>query len=485
MWNQPDEHSAQYAGSAANADRSTRSSARVRSGQPTQPATCFICDARDTIDREISGRWLAARLIAHTSPISQSQLFGVMCCLVHAWRMYATYAPTSLQTTPMAPGASDIFALQQVLNAIVQEFALLTSRLARRGFHSHSIHHGNRKITGMPTCPLCDEIRPAVDQKALGLFLADYGAANPTERQNLLWALCPSDHRLIFAYVSRTSELSQTRPLEALPPPPTPRPLMDSDGWWQVPGHSTHGKPFVQSLLDPTSDLPDQFCPLCWAQAHQEHMLAAVMQRGLPYTEDGEDAVVEVGDERWQFETALTWDIETLCSRHMALVRVARLSDTHTSSSEHTGHTVNAGTRPADPWNPSQWPSGALRATPSEATCPICRILSGWDAVRQEGLLRAARKTLLLEDISAQLREALKGRQTPLCLPHWRSLITTADREALDTLLGWQFRSVWALQDRLDEASRQLNYGHHTDRGEHDATDPRRAAYLFLAGYPR
>ena len=74
MWNLPDEHAAEYPGSAANADSSARSLARVRSDQPT---TCFICHARDTIDQEISARWLTARLTNHTSPISQSQLFGV------------------------------------------------------------------------------------------------------------------------------------------------------------------------------------------------------------------------------------------------------------------------------------------------------------------------------------------------------------------------------------------------------------------------
>ena len=166
--------------------------------------------------------------------------------------------------------------------------------------------------------------------------------------------------------------------------------------------------------------------------------------------------MIEVRGERWRFETALAWDVEALCSRHMALVRRARLSATR--SSEHAGNIENvgnAGARFADFWNPSQWPSGALRATPPEAPCPLCRVLSGWDVVRQEGLLRAAGKTPLVEDITVQLREALKGRQTALCLPHWRDFTATADSAALETLLGWQFRSVWALQDRLDEATRQ------------------------------
>ena len=46
-----------------------------------------------------------------------------------------------------------------------------------------------------------------------------------------------------------------------------------------------------------------------------------------------EGTVVEVRGERWRFEIALAWDVEDLCSRHMALVRRARRSDT--LSSEH------------------------------------------------------------------------------------------------------------------------------------------------------
>ena len=447
------------------------------------------------LTREISARWLTARLTNQTSYISQSQLFGVMRCPVHAWRMCATYATYTSQTTYAANGASDIHALQHALNAILQDFAALAARLGRKGLHSHSIHSihsGYPHIGVRPVCPLCGETRSAVEQNALGLFAETYAAANPAERQNLVWALCPSDHRLSFASLS---QLSQSRRLAAFPQPPTPRPLTDHDGWWQVPGHSTRGGPFVRSLLDAasasstTSGLPDQFCPLCWAQAYQEQMLAAVMQQGLPYTEGTAGtagAVIEVRGERWRFETALAWDVEALCSRHMALVRTARLSATR--SSEHAGNIENVGNaeaRFADSWNPSQWPRGALRATPPEDACPLCRVLSGWDAVRQEGLLRAAGKTLLLEDITAQLREALKGRQTALCLPHWRDFTTIVDSAALETLLGWQFRSVWALQDRLDEATRQLDHKNRTDGEGSDVLDPRRAAYLFLAGYPR
>lgn len=474
MWDPPDEQSTGHLGSAANANSSGHSPP-VRSDQST---TCFICDARDTIDQDISAHWLTARLTNNTHHISQSQLFGVMCCPIHAWRMYATY--TSSHTAHVANGASDIPALQQTVNTVLQDFASLAARLARQGHHSHSIRRSYPHIDVMPTCPLCGEAHFAAEQKALSLFAETYAAASPTERQNLVWALCPSDHRLSFAYIS------QTQRLDAIPPPPTPRPLRDSDGWWQVPGHSIRGKPFVHSLLDASSTssgLPDHYCSLCWVQAHQEQMLTAVMQQGLPYVDGTESAVVEVKGGRWRFETALTWDVEALCSRHMALVRIARQSDN--LSSEHADNLGNVGAELADPWNPSQWPSGALRATPLEGTCPLCRVLSGWDAVRQEGLWRAARKTPLLEDVTAQLREALKGRQTAICLPHWRVLTTTTDSEARETLLGWQFRSMWALQDRLDAAARQLNYENHTDGGGSDALDPRRAAYLFLAGYPR
>ena len=197
------------------------------------------------------------------------------------------------QTTYAANGASDIHALQHALNAILQDFAALAARLGRKGLHSHSIHSihsGYPHIGVRPVCPLCGETRSAVEQNALGLFAETYAAANPAERQNLVWALCPSDHRLSFASMS---QLSQSRRVAAFPQPPTPRPLTDHDGWWQVPGHSTRGGPFVRSLLDAasttstTSGLPDQFCPLCWAQAYQEQMLAAVMQQGLPYTEGG------------------------------------------------------------------------------------------------------------------------------------------------------------------------------------------------------
>lgn len=491
MWDLPDEHSVDYPGSASNsnADSSEYSSARVRSDQSTQSTACFICQARDTIDQEISARWLTARLTNSTRHISQSQLFGVMRCPVHAWRIYAMYAIYTSHTAHAAIGASDIFALQHALNAIVQEFSSLAARLGRRGLHSHSIYSSHSHIDVMPACPLCDEAHSAVEQKALSLFVAAYAAASPAERQNLVWALCPPDHRLIFARMSQISQTSRmTQPLqsEAFPAPPTPRPLTDNDGWWQVPGHSTRGRPFVRSLLGATSSvsaLPDHFCPLCWVQAHQEQMLAAVMRQGVPYTEGTEDAVVEVGGERWRFETALAWDIETLCSRHISLVRTQQLSNTPSSAdAENMG---NAGARLADLWNPSRWPTGALRTSPPEDTCPLCRAISGWDAVRQEGLLRAAGKTLLLEDITAQLREALKGRQTALCLPHWSALTTTADSEALETLLGWQFRFVWALQDRLDAATRRLNAENHTGGEELDAPEPRLAAYLFLAGYPR
>ena len=474
LWDPPDEHSAEYFGSARNADSSTRSPTRVRFEHST---VCFICRARDTIDQEISARWLTARLINHTPPISQSQFFGVMRCPIHAWRMYATYTS---HTTHVATDTSDIYALQQVLSVILHDFASLAARLARRSLHSHNIRRRYPHIEVVPACPLCGEAQVAVEQKALRLFVETFVAASPAERQNLVWALCPSDHRLSLAH------LSQLRPVAAFPPPPMPRPLTGNDGWWQVPGHSIRGRPFVRSMLDAsstTSVLPDLFCPLCWVRAHQEQMLAAVMQQGLPYVEGTESAVVEVRGEQWGFETALAWDVETLCSRHMALVRIAHQSDT--PSSEHAGHRENAEVRSADSWNPSQWPSGALWATPPIDTCPLCRVLSGWDVVRQEGLLRAARKTPLLEDITWRLREALKARQTALCLPHWQALTITADSEALETLLGWQFRSVWTLQDRLDAAARQLNDGNPADGGGLEAFDPRRAAYLFLAGYPR
>jgi hypothetical protein len=476
MWNLPGEHSAEYPDSAVNNDSSARSWARIHSGQST---TCFVCQARDTIDQDISARWLTARLTNNTHHISQNQLLGVMCCPIHAWRMYATYTYTS-HTAHVANGASDIPALQQTVNTILQDFASLAARLARRGLHSHNFRNSYPHIEVMPACPLCREAHSAVEQKALSLFAESYAAASPAERQSLVWELCPPDHRLGRAYMSPSPHGA------AFPQPPTPRPLRDNDGWWQVPGHSIRGKPFVRSLLDASSTtggLPDHYCPLCWAQAYQEQMVVAVMQQGLPYVEGTESAVVEVKSERWRFETAMTWDIETLCSRHMALVRMARQSD-HLFSA-HGENLGNTGARLADSWNPLQWPSGALRASPLEGTCPLCRVLSGWDAVRQEGLWRAARKTPLLEDITAQLHEALKGRQTALCLPHWRALTTTADSEARATLLGWQFRSVWALQDRLDAAIRQLNYESHADGGGSDALDPRRAAYLFLAGYPR
>lgn len=477
MWDPPGEHSAEYSASAPNADGSARSSAHARSDQST---ICFICGARDTIDQDISTRWLTARLINQTNSISQSQLFGVMCCPIHAWRMYVTYTSHTSHAAPVANGASDIYALQQMLTSVLQDFASLAARLARRRLHSHNTRRHYPHIDAIPACPLCGETRIAVEQKALSVFVETYIAASPAERQNLVSALCPSDYRLGLAHLSRS------RPEAAFPPPPTPRPLTGNDGWWQVPGHSIRGRPFVRSLLDAssrTSGLPDQFCALCWVRAHQEQMLAAVMQQGLPHADGAESVVVDVKGERWQFETTLSWDVEALCSRHMALVRMVRQSDT--PSSEDAEHTGNARARLADLWDPSRWPSGALRITPPEDTCPLCLVLNGWDAVRQEGLLRAARKTLLLEDLTAQLREALKTRQTPLCLSHWRALTITADGEALETLLGWQFRSVWALQDRLDAAARQLYYENHADGGGSDALDTRLAAYLFLAGYPR
>lgn len=452
-----------------------------------QTSGCYICQMRDTIAHDMSIHWLSA------NRARQSQIIGALCCPVHAWHireigktLRETGMPAGKRTAPMRP---DIDRLQRALNSTLHDFTILEARIERTGMAGHTPHIPHLRhelspasLTTLPSCPLCsaeptEQAESSENQRALNAFLDTYTRMSPAERQNLVWSLCPQDHRMSEAYLADTSQAAGEHALAGFPPAPAPRPRTEDEDWWLVPGYSEGGQPFVRSLLDAVTAPPGVVCPLCWVRANQEEALVVALRQGSALAAN---QTIAVHGERWRFEAPVTWDIESLCPRHMTLLRMTPLD----ASPDQTG-TEEA--RRGGYLALSQRPVGTLRRTPQKHLCPCCHALNGWELLRIEGLQRAAGGTPLLEDITARLHIALQQRKAPFCLPHWRVIASAASPHVLEALLNGQVHGLRMLSSALAEPAPYVAGMGRQRAAQADSWGiaPDDGAYLFLAGFPQ
>lgn len=423
---------------------------------------CFVCWLRDAADRAATARWLAA------ARRSRHEVLAVLCCPLHAWRLWEVSRPDSQSDRRASAESTDdarerhpqlAGMLAPAVGALARQLETVGEHFGDPGWRGRLTHLlGDRPpalLWERPPCPLCaSHQRQAAeaDEDALfRRFIEIYVDLPPDDRQRVAAGMCPRDRRLCQPYTTAFAELA-----------PVPRRYAAGrlPEWWVPPMAGTEDRGFVTRLIEGDPRLLDDTCPACFVRAeHERALLAEIHRMGTSArraaaTSASEHAAredVPEGNSGATGAVELEAIVEDLCPRHTALLRQGQGANVHGLAGVPAALAANLSSIP------SRWPAGTLRAVTHESVCVLCTTLWGWNLARMEGMRRAAGSAALSEAITARLTHALVRRRYLFCLPHLQQITAPAPREVTLALLPSQRRGLDQLLGMIQTHADQLH----------------------------